>query len=92
MKSISEIESLGCTIRGGGYVNNGMFSKELVCEYYRALSKSGVTFVESGNMSRIQVLYNKVSRSLYFVGALSAKKACIYYLGPSTRWDGLFLH
>lgn len=43
-----QIELLDCTIRDGGYVNNWMFSKELVRESYRALSKSGVTFVELG--------------------------------------------
>jgi hypothetical protein len=64
MKSISEIESLVCTIRGGEYVNNGMFSKELVREYYRALSNSGVNFVGCGKMARIQVLCNKASRPL----------------------------
>lgn len=41
-------EILDCTIRDGGYVNNWMFSKELVRETYRALSKSGVTYVELG--------------------------------------------
>jgi len=47
MKS-KQIEILDCTIRDGGYVNNWMFSKELVRESYRALSKSGVTYVELG--------------------------------------------
>ena len=44
----NQIEILDCTIRDGGYVNNWIFSKELVRESYRALSKSGVTFVELG--------------------------------------------
>lgn len=48
MKPISKIEILDCTIRDGGYVNNWIFSKELVRESYRALSKSGVTYVEIG--------------------------------------------
>lgn len=48
MDTISKIEILDCTIRDGGYVNDWAFSKELVRESYRALSKSGVTFVELG--------------------------------------------
>lgn len=43
-----QIEILDCTIRDGGYINNWKFSKELVRESYRALSKSGVTYVELG--------------------------------------------
>lgn len=43
-----KIEILDCSIRDGGYVNNWYFSKELVREVYRALSKSGVDFIELG--------------------------------------------
>ena len=42
------MEILDCSIRDGGYVNNWYFDKELVHEVYRALSKSGVNYVELG--------------------------------------------
>lgn len=42
------LEILDCTIRDGGYVNDWKFSAELVRETYRALSKSGITYVELG--------------------------------------------
>ncbi|CAD7847443.1 MAG: hypothetical protein [Olavius algarvensis Delta 4 endosymbiont] len=42
------LEILDCTIRDGGYVNNWQFSRDLVREVYRALSKGGVDFVELG--------------------------------------------
>ncbi|GFM35032.1 hypothetical protein [Desulfovibrio subterraneus] len=41
-------EILDCSIRDGGYVNNWDFSQELVRESYKALSKTGVDFVELG--------------------------------------------
>lgn len=39
---------LDCTIRDGGYVNNWRFDKKMVREVYRALSKSGMDYVELG--------------------------------------------
>lgn len=42
------IKILDCSIRDGGYVNDWQFSKELVRESYRALSKSGVEYIELG--------------------------------------------
>ncbi len=39
---------LDCTIRDGGYLNDWHFSKELVTDLYRAISKSGVDFIEIG--------------------------------------------
>ncbi len=48
MISKKYIKILDCTIRDGGYINNWCFSKEMVREVYRALSKSGVDFVELG--------------------------------------------
>lgn len=42
------IKILDCTIRDGGYVNNWFFDKKLVREVYRAVSKSGVDFMEIG--------------------------------------------
>ena len=39
---------LDCTIRDGGYVTNWRFDKTLVREVYRALSKSGLDYVEIG--------------------------------------------
>ena len=46
--SLSTFKILDCTIRDGGYVNNWEFDKKLVREVYRALSKSGVEYVEIG--------------------------------------------
>jgi len=46
--SLPVFEILDCTIRDGGYVNNWEFDAKLVREVYRALSKSGVEFVEIG--------------------------------------------
>ncbi|NQU17125.1 MAG: hypothetical protein HQ564_03575 [Candidatus Saganbacteria bacterium] len=48
MNENKKIELLDCTIRDGGYVNNWDFDKKLVRETYRALSKSGVDYVELG--------------------------------------------
>ena len=45
---LSTFKILDCTIRDGGYVNNWEFDKKLVREVYRALSKSGVEYVEIG--------------------------------------------
>lgn len=44
----NKIEVLDCTIRDGGYINKWNFDKKLVSETYRALSKSGVDYVELG--------------------------------------------
>ena len=46
--SLPEFEILDCTIRDGGYINNWEFDTKLVREVYRALSKSGVEYVEIG--------------------------------------------
>ena len=42
------LQVLDCTIRDGGYINNWQFEKKLVREAYRALSKSGVEYIEIG--------------------------------------------
>ncbi len=39
---------LDCTIRDGGYLNAWYFDLKLVRELYRAHSRSGVDFVETG--------------------------------------------
>jgi len=44
----NEVKLLDCTIRDGGYSNNWDFSKKMVREVYRALSKSGIDIVEIG--------------------------------------------
>ncbi len=48
MIPLPKFEILDCTIRDGGYINNWEFDTKLVREVYRALSKSGVEFVEIG--------------------------------------------
>jgi 4-hydroxy 2-oxovalerate aldolase len=47
-KKIPDFQILDCTIRDGGYINNWQFDKKLVREAYRALSKSGVDYIEIG--------------------------------------------
>lgn len=47
-KPTKKTEILDCSIRDGGYINNWRFESELVRESYRALSKSGVDYVEVG--------------------------------------------
>lgn len=44
----SNFQILDCTIRDGGYINNWHFDNKLVREAYRALSKSGVDYIEIG--------------------------------------------
>ena len=46
-----QIKVLDCTIRDGGLINNHFFSDEFVRETYRALSKSGVDYMEMGYRS-----------------------------------------
>lgn len=48
MQRDKTLEILDCTIRDGGYVNNWQFNRKMVREVYRALSKSGVDYVELG--------------------------------------------
>ena len=48
MEKGRNLQILDCTIRDGGYLNNWIFNKELVRESYRALSKSGIDYVEMG--------------------------------------------
>ncbi len=48
MNQDGKLEILDCTIRDGGYVNNWWFDTNVVRESYRALSKSGVDYVELG--------------------------------------------
>ena len=46
-----QIKVLDCTIRDGGLINDHHFSDEFVREAYRALSKSGVDYMEMGYRS-----------------------------------------
>jgi 4-hydroxy 2-oxovalerate aldolase len=46
-----QIKVLDCTIRDGGLINNHYFSDEFVREAYRALSRSGVDYMEMGYRS-----------------------------------------
>jgi 4-hydroxy 2-oxovalerate aldolase len=43
-----QIKVLDCTIRDGGLINNHYFTDEFVREVYRALSKSGIDYMEMG--------------------------------------------
>ena len=46
MKKITEV--LDCTLRDGGYYNNWDFSLDLVREYLKSISKSGIKIIELG--------------------------------------------
>ena len=43
-----EIKVLDCTIRDGGLINNHYFTDEFVRDAYKALSKSGIDYMEFG--------------------------------------------
>ena len=43
-----KIKVLDCTIRDGGLINNHRFTDDLVREVYKALSKSGIDYMEMG--------------------------------------------
>ena len=45
---MKEITLLDCTLRDGGYYNNWNFSKDLVNDYLKAISDSGIRYVEIG--------------------------------------------
>lgn len=46
-----QIKVLDCTIRDGGLINNHSFTDEFVREAYKALSKSGIDYMEFGYRS-----------------------------------------
>ena len=43
-----QIKVLDCTIRDGGLINNHYFSDDFVRETYKALTKSGIDYMEFG--------------------------------------------
>ena len=45
---MKKINILDCTLRDGGYYNNWDFSKDLVNDYLKAISDSGIKNVEIG--------------------------------------------
>ena len=45
---MKDIKLLDCTLRDGGYYNNWDFSKDLVNDYLKAISDSGIKYVEIG--------------------------------------------
>ena len=45
------IKLVDCTIRDGGLMNNHYFTDEFVREVYRALSQSGIDYMEIGYRS-----------------------------------------
>ena len=45
---MNTIKILDCTLRDGGYYNNWDFSKDLVNDYLKAISESGIKNVEIG--------------------------------------------
>ena len=53
-----EINILDCTLRDGGYYNNWDFPKNLVNDYLKAISASGIKFVEIGFRSLKENQFN----------------------------------
>ena len=52
-----EIKVLDCTLRDGGYYNNWDFSLDLVRDYIKSISSSGIKYIELGFRSfRLKVL------------------------------------
>lgn len=47
-KADMKTKVLDCTIRDGGYLNDWQFSKQLVKDLYRAVSRAGIDYVEVG--------------------------------------------
>ena len=45
---MTDINLIDCTLRDGGYYNNWNFSNELVNDYLKAISLSGIRYVELG--------------------------------------------
>ena len=45
---MKEVNILDCTLRDGGYYNNWDFSKDLVNDYLKAISESGIKNIEIG--------------------------------------------
>ena len=58
MKKITEV--LDCTLRDGGYYNNWDFSLDLVREYLKSISKSGIKIIELGFRSYPQKVFNPI--------------------------------
>jgi 4-hydroxy 2-oxovalerate aldolase len=61
------IKVIDCTIRDGGLINNHYFTDEFVREVYKALSKSGIDYMEMGYRS---------SKELYPTSDYGAWKYC----------------
>ena len=56
---MKKINVLDCTLRDGGYYNNWKnFSKDLVNDYLKAISDSGIKYVELGFRSLKQNKFN----------------------------------
>ena len=55
---MKKINVLDCTLRDGGYYNNWDFSKDLVNDYLKAISDSGIKYVELGFRSLKQNKFN----------------------------------
>ena len=62
-----EIKVMDCTIRDGGLINNHYFTDEFVREVYKALTKSGIDYMEMGYRS---------SKELYPTHEYGAWKYC----------------
>ena len=45
---MDKINIIDCTLRDGGYYNNWNFSNDLVNEYLKSVSNSGIEYVELG--------------------------------------------
>ena len=45
---MKNIKILDCTLRDGGYYNNWDFSKDVVSDYLKTMSKVGIEYIELG--------------------------------------------
>ena len=43
---MKNIKILDCTLRDGGYYNNWDFSKDVVSDYLKTMSKVGIEYIE----------------------------------------------
>ena len=61
---MNKINIIDCTLRDGGYYNNWDFPKNLVNEYLKSVSDSGIKYVELGFRSLSKKEFNDGTQSL----------------------------
>ena len=71
---MKKINILDCTLRDGGYYNNWNFSNELVNDYLKAISLSGIRYVELGFRS----LKKMILKALTGIPRIATLEICQY--------------